>query len=121
PRRPPVPALQPLPRVLLRLRALQPWRAQDPAPARAGRGDGVVMGRRDDIRRRLEAATPTPWVLGDRHPTRVNSRGPYCDTPVAQAQSRENAALIAHAPSDLRDLLAVADQAHHYRNVVAAA
>ena len=71
------------------------------------------MGRRDDIRGRLEAAEaakPGPWEVRSGFPSNVYIAGSHhLEGFVAYAPN--TADLIAHAPSDLRDLLAVADAA----------
>ena len=79
------------------------------------------MGRREQIRGRLEAATPGPWttepgeraleidvMAGERY---VATCHPYATSSRSVRDADRNADLIAHAPSDLRDLLAVADAA----------
>ena len=70
-----------------------------------------------EIRTRLEAATPGPWVRGQNGPI-WNSRvygpanhgaesGPLCDTLGIQNPERRtaNRDFIAHAPTDIRALL----------------
>lgn len=81
------------------------------------------MSTLDEIDARLKAATPGPWRVRDRmvgSPGRVYQRDIYAPSnagrggrPVASVydgfvQTEADAALIAHAPEDLRALLAVA-------------
>lgn len=73
--------------------------------------------REDEIRQRLEASTPEPWVLRTREwvdgGIRLKSRtidGPYHDYNHADdepegKQANADVALILNAPSDLRYLL----------------
>ena len=59
-------------------------------------------GRLDEIRARLNAATPAPWVARD------GIGFPYVDSPAnAQPATKADADLIAHAPDDLRWLIEV--------------
>lgn len=84
------------------------------------------MGNRlDQIRERLEKATKGPWrsystlqyegVCADRGD---DDRTEYALLRAVRSQRNplavENTDLIAHAPTDLRDLLAVAEAAHRY-------
>jgi hypothetical protein len=73
---------------------------------------GERMSRIDEIRKRLDAATPGPWVhatpwKGVRH---VTQEGPRCDWITChgfQGTNRvEDGDFIANAPSDLAFLLA---------------
>jgi hypothetical protein len=74
---------------------------------------------REAIRQRLAAATPGPWKkrapgwLGpDRHKWRCVFFGPSPDEPYTTSPLvPADADLIAHAPTDLAALLAVADAA----------
>lgn len=67
---------------------------------------------RDDIRARLAAATPGPWEFGcglsDWH---VSTGGVDDCITVATTIYGDDGEFIAHAPDDLRLLLAVADAA----------
>lgn len=62
------------------------------------------------IRARLDAATEGPWEVDDRTSAlpRVYSIDPDVDTPpmIAEVHGIHDAALIAHAPTDLAALLA---------------
>lgn len=73
------------------------------------------MSRVEDIKARLDAATPGPWEAQGQED---NDTGfDVVIKEVAVVQYRRDADLIAHAPTDLRDLLAIAEEA---RNVLQA-
>lgn len=74
------------------------------------------MTRLDEIRARLEAATPGPWSAdywhGDPLQTwAVTDDAGVKELAVADELTEADALLIAHAPEDLRILLAVAEAA----------
>jgi hypothetical protein len=77
----------------------------------------------DAIRARLAKATPGPWEANERGWTVVSEHANICalhdgqDSEFWKTQGRDsgqgqpNADLIAHAPTDLADLLALLDEA----------
>lgn len=74
--------------------------------------------RLDAIRERLNNATPGPWWFSGRAVEAKDEQGSPFSKTVAVPGWEEDAELIAHAPEDLADLLAVAEAAKEWREAV---
>lgn len=71
------------------------------------------MGKLEEIRKRLEAATPWPWTV--RHDQDIHEVISHLDNTNSESiatlyELKETAELIAHAPSDLRLLLRIVER-----------
>ena len=80
--------------------------------ARKLAGDGMTNQEIESIRARLNAATPGPWKAIKYYKNQLsNGAGP--DWGLEGVRSFEDADLCAHAPTDLRALLAEVERLNH--------
>jgi len=78
------------------------------------------MNRIDEIRKRLEAASPGPWKLEYSDGPRISRGNGLTIFEIRYAWAEADCDLIANAPDDMRYLLAEADALEHERNWAAA-